>query len=555
VKVLDFGLAKVAPTSTGDPENSPTISMAATQAGVILGTAAYMPPEQARGKPVDKRADVWAFGCVLYELLTGDRTFGGDTVVDILGAVVNREPNWSALPPRSPVTTLKRCLEKDVKLRLRDIGDAMLVPEAAPVTVVGPNRKVVWALATIAIAAIALAIWNRPAAVPKPVVRLSISLPPGQEISDYPAISPDGQTVAYVTQQGTDEPQLYLRNLNSFEAKAVPGSTGSLHHDPFFSPDGKWVAFFAQGQLKKVEVAGCSPIKIAAIVLPFGGSWSDDDTIVFVGALNSGLLRVPSGGGKPEQLTTPDGIANGYAHAFPQWLPGGRDILFSVWGQGDGPAVFSLDSHQWKRIGSTIEAGYAGTIFAAGKDSSGHLLDVDASAGILATPFNLGDTKAATTKASVLNDVYYAEEDGRPFLAVSKNGTVVYAPGNPGKRSIVRVNRDGKVEPAEKTQAIYAEVALSPDGSKVIARQAGQLWVHDLNRGTATPLTLSNSGSNFQPRWSRDGKTILFASNREGNWDIYSQPADGSRPAEVLLKKPYDQFPLSVAPNGTLLYL
>jgi serine/threonine-protein kinase len=389
--------------------------------------------------------------------------------------------------------------------------------------------------------------------VPKPVIRLSIALPPGQEITDYPAISPDGQTIAYAARQGTQEAQLYIRKLNSFESRVVIGSS-SQRPQPFFSPDGKWVAFFAESQLKKVEVAGGSPIKIADAPLSFGGSWGDDDTIVFVPALGAGLVRVPAAGGKLESLTSPDGAGNGYAHVFPEWLPGGRKVFFSIWGQNSGAAVLSLDSNMWQRVAPKGGVSYSSAAFVAGVGSLGTLLNVDESAGVRAARIDISKAQPPSTQISVLNNVYFAEEDLRPYLAMSRNGTLVYVPGNPGKRTLAWVDRDGKVTSVGNNEDVYAEAALSPDGSKAVARHLTDLWIHDLQRATENRLTLADAGSNFRTVW-RDNNTVLFGSNRTGDWDIYSQPADGSRDAQSVLKRPSTQLPLSVGPDGTLLFL
>ena len=306
-----------------------------TQAGMILGTAAYMSPEQARGKAVDKRADIWAFGAVLFEMLTGRRAFAGDDLAITLAAVVMNDPAWATLAPATPwgvQQLLRRCLVKDPRQRIRDMGDVRLAlehandPAPAPAPAPDDRRRqlLVWASAAIAVVSLAVAafaIWNRPTAVQKTAVRLTIPLPPGQELTSYPAITRDGQTVAYVTRQGTDDAQLYLRDLSSFEPRAVADSSGALQ--PFFSPDGKWVAFFAQGQLQKAEVSGGTPIRLAEALNPLGGTWNDDNTIIFAPSLGSGLLRIPASGGTPESLTKPDGAAKGYAHVAPA-SPSGR---------------------------------------------------------------------------------------------------------------------------------------------------------------------------------------------------------------------------------------
>jgi eukaryotic-like serine/threonine-protein kinase len=561
VKILDFGLAKATeppPTEDGNPENSPTLTMGATAVGTILGTAAYMAPEQAKGKAADKRSDVWSFGVVLYEMLTGQRLFQGESAVEILGGVLNKEPDLSAAPARAH-KLLRWCLEKDRKDRLASISDARRLlsrdregADSAAATAPLPSRlgRTGWIVAGVVVASLVFALWDRPAAVQKTEARLTIPLPPGQEIASYPAITRDGRTVAYVTQQGADAPQLYLRDLNSFEARAVAGSSGAVQ--PFFSPDGKWVAFFAQGQLQKAEVSGGAPIRLAEAPYPQGGTWNDDNTVIYAESLNSGLLRIPASGGTPESLTKPDGAAKGYAHVYPQVLPGGRSVLFTIWGQTQGNAVLSLDSHRWEIV--LPRTSFAFGIFDPMRGSIGRLLVVDQSAGLMAAPFDAAHPARTSADTTVLSNVYYdVENEARGWLSISNTGTAVYAPGNPAKTSLVWVDREGKIESLGKDQDVYREASLSPDGARAVVRHGYNLWIHDLQRGTRSPLT-SGSASNIRPLWSRDGTRIIFGSNRGGDWDIYSQPADGSQPAEVLLKRPYDQLPLSISANGTLLY-
>ncbi len=563
LKILDFGLAKAMespPTSDGEPENSPTATILSTQAGTILGTSAYMSPEQARGETADRRSDIWSFGVIVYELLTGKRLFQGESTLEILGSVLNKEPDVSTAPVRVH-KLLRWSLEKDRKLRLASISDARKIlseelTPAPPATQRIAKIQLVWALALLALAAaLAFAIWRRVEAPSNPSVRLTIPLPPGQEITSAPAISPDGRTVAYAAKQGTDEPLLYLRNLDSFEARPVVASMGA--QEPFFSPNGKWVAFFAQGQLQKVEVAGGAPIHLAEASYPFGGTWSEDNTIIYAGAFNSGILRIPASGGTPESLTKPDGAAKGDAHLFPQALPGGRSVYFSISGQSKSGVVLPLDSAQgeraaWQQV--VRQTGRLNGIFQPLAGSRGLLLLGDYSGGIRAAPFDAAHPTPINAGIAVLSNVYYGvESESRPWLAVSRNGTAVYAPGNPGKRSLVWVDREGKVEPAVKDQDLYRDLALSPDGTKAVVRLGVDLWIEDLQRGTRNRLTPPNA-LHSQPLWSRDGATIFYGSDRGGDWDIYSQPADGSRPEESLFKQPYDQFPQSILADGTLLY-
>jgi hypothetical protein len=410
----------------------------------------------------------------------------------------------------------------------------------------------VWASALVAVVSLSVAgfaLWNRPAAVQKTSARLTIPLPPGAEVTSYPAITRDGRTVAYVAQQGTEDSHLYLRDLNSFEARAVAGSSGA--RQPFFSPDGKWVAFFAQGQLQKAEVAGGGAIRVVGAAYAFGGTWTEDNTIIYAASLGSGLLRIPASGGTPESVTKPDGATKGYAHVFPQALPGGR-VLFTIWGQAQGGAVLSLDSGRWEMVLPTTKIGAA--IFDPAGGSSARLLLVDQVADIRAAPFDPAHPARTSADTSVLSGVHFdVDTETQGWLAVSNSGTAVYAPGNPAKTSLIWVDQEGKVESLKRDQDAYREVGLSPDGAKAVVRHGLDLWIHDLQRGTRSPLT-SESASNILPLWSRDGPRIMFASNRGGDWDIYAQPADGSRPAEPLLKRPYDQFPYSMMPDGTLLY-
>ncbi len=573
VKVLDFGLAKAldGKSSSATADNSPTItSPAMTQAGMILGTAAYMAPEQAKGKTVDKRADIWAFGVVLHEMLTGQRLFSAETIPETLAHVMTREIDLGTLPattPRHIRTLLARCLVKEPKQRLRDIGEARLAVEGAFETAAPPTAatatqaalasrsRLPWAvagsLAVVAAAAVMFGGRSVPVDVETASTRLTIPLPPGHELTSSPAITRDGRTVVYVTQQGLDAPQLYLRDLSSFEARVVAGSSGAVQ--PFFSPDGKWVAFFGQGQLQKAEVAGGAPIRLAEAAFPLGGTWNDDNSIIYTTSLNSGLLRIPASGGTPESLTKPDGAASGYAHVFPQVLPGGRRVLFTIWGTTTGSAALSLESRRWDMVLPTTLSFTAG-LFDPARGSTGRILVVDQSAGVVAAPFDAAHPAPTSLSTTVLSNVYSElERESRGWLAISDNGTAVYAAGNPAKTSLVWVDREGKTESLGKGQDLYRQLRLSPDGMKAVVRVGLNLWIHDLQRGTRAPLTSGNASSFYQ-LWSPDATRVIFGSNRGGDWDIYSQLSDGSRPADVLLKQPYDQYPSSMARDGTLLY-
>jgi Tol biopolymer transport system component len=565
IKLLDFGLAKIGVTAK--PASEATLTMALTAKNEIVGTLYYMSPEQLHaqgtGREIDARSDIFSFGLVLYEMLTGKRAFEGSSPASVIAAIMERPaPSIADVAPPALDRVLRKCLAKDPDSRwqsVRDLKDELEWISAAPEngTAVPARSRLVRGLtgaavvlALIAAGSLVFALRNRAAAVRKTAARFTISLPAGQEITSSPAITRDGRSIAYVAQQGTGDPQLYLRDLNSFEARPVAGSSGA--RGSFFSPDGKWVAFFAQRQLLKAEVAGGAPIRLAEAAYPWGGTWNDDNTIIYATSLGSGLGRISASGGTIESLTKPDGAAKGYAHVYPQALPGGRSVLFSVFGQAQGTAVLSLDSHRWEIV-LPVQS-FALGVFDPVSGSSGRLLVVDQAGGIRAAPFDAAHPAPTSVDRTVLTDVYYdVENESRGWLAVSDTRTAVYVPGSPAKTSLVWVDREGKVESLGKDQDAYREASLSPDGTKAAVRHGYEIWLHDLRRGTRSPLT--SGTDSFLPIWSPDGKRIVFGSNRGGDWDIYSQPVDGSRPAEVMLKRPYDQFPQSIARDGTVLYM
>ena len=343
VKVLDFGLAKAweaDPISggSGDVSRSPTLAYSGTQAGVILGTAAYMSPEQARGKVVDRRADVWAFGVLLYEMLVGGKLFGGETATDIIASVVKEQPDWERLPedtPRVLRSLLRRCLVKDPRQRLRDNGDARLelagvgdVDGPSPVEAPRRSRLGTAALAALATIASGVALWSLSrGSDPPPAYRLSIPLPEGHALTSGPALSYDGQLVAFTSTDGVSPARLYVRSLTDAEVRPLPGTEGA--EDPFFSPDGSSLAFFAKGVLWRTSSEGGAPLRLADAPAPAGGTWGEDDSIVFVPTWNGGLYRVHAGGGEPELLLRPE-AGREYACVMPRFLPGGGGLLIQA---------------------------------------------------------------------------------------------------------------------------------------------------------------------------------------------------------------------------------
>jgi eukaryotic-like serine/threonine-protein kinase len=570
IKLLDFGLAKLGAAvaeQAATAADGATFSLALTGKHEIVGTLHYMSPEQLQasvgGRPIDARSDIFSFGVVLYELLTGKRAFEGSSPASVIAAIMERPaPSIAEVAPPALDRVLRTCLAKDPDDRWQSVRDlkrelqwiaADPPPDAVPAArwKAGRLAGAMAAIAVVSLAALAVVLWQRPADAQKTSARLTIALPPGHEVTTYPAITRDGRMVAYVTRQGNADTQLYLRDLNAFEARQVPGSSGA--HAPFFSPDGKWVGFFAQGHLQKAAVAGGAPVRLVEAAYPQGGTWNADDTIIYAASLASGLLRIPAGGGPVESLTRPDEAENGYAHAFPEALPGGRHVLFTMWGRTQGSAVFSLASRQATVV--LPSPSFAFSIFDPMGGSGGRLLVVDQSAGMRAAPFDPARPAPTTAGATVLSNVFWeVETQVRGWMAISETGTAVYVAGNPAKSSLVWVDRDGRIDALPAGQDLYREVALSPDGTKAVVRQGNTLWLHDLLRGTRSPLT-PGSASNFLPSWSPDGSRVIFASNRGGSWDIYSQLADGSQPADVVLQRPYDQFPYAMLADGTVLYL
>ena len=554
VKILDFGLAKTSESSASDPEDSPTRTLTQTRAGMILGTAAYMAPEQARGKPVDHRADIWAFGCVLYEMLTGKKAFSGETVTDILAAVVTKEPDLTDVPVKAR-RLVQRCLEKDPQKRLRDIGDVdLLLLENQPSFSRKPYLVTMGVAIGFVLVALALAsfLWIRgPSAGPSPVLRFAITLEPNEELTDSPAISPDGRMIAYASQKGSGDPRMYLRDLSAFEAREVVGSSGCSA--PFFSPDGKWLGFFSQGQLQKVETSGGAPVTLAAATFPFGGTFLEDGSVVYVPDETSGLMLIRPGRTEPESLTRPDGGENGYSHLWPQALPGGKYVLFAIQGkQKRGIAAFSLETRKWELVVPGVTAGVAGTIVG----STVRIFVSDLNTSVKAAALNIRHPAPVSADRTVLENVNYEIGWRRMSLAVSRSGSAAYVTGDPGKRSLVWVDRTGHAAPAVDAPGWFLQSVLSPDGHKVLALIGPDLWVYELDAGTRHRLTFyGNSGINASsPIWTRDGSRVIYAANDGVDYDMYSQPSDGSRPGERLLKRPFNQYPTSIAPDGTLLF-
>ncbi len=451
LKVLDFGLAKAL---AGDPidqvaSNSPTLAASLlTRGAMLLGTAAYMSPEQARGKPADKRSDIFAFGSVLYEMLAGKQAFGGETISDSLAAILTKEPDRSRLPEATPAKLrrlLDRCLEKDVRLRLRDIGEARILlhaPEPEEVPLAPDPRppvrwRAVWALSTIALAAVAAsATWflsRPPKPVQRPVTRLATTLPEVGGRNINPAISRDGTRLAY---RAGSPLRLYLRMMDQIEAKPIAGTELGAGGLPFFSPDGQWIGFFQGGKLKKVQALGGPTITLCdAPTIPSGASWGTDGNIIFGAGSPAGLARVSAAGGKPQALTAPDAKKGERSHRWPAILPGGQAVLFAIdGGAGDNAriAVLSLRTGEQRVL---IEGGTGGTRPsyvptgpAPDGRGTGHVVYWRAGS-LFAVPFDLDRLQVWGSPVPILEGVSGSASIGLAEYALSDTGALVYAPG------------------------------------------------------------------------------------------------------------------------------
>ena len=594
VKVLDFGLAKAFaadPTSDVYDSNSPTLSASPSIPGAIIGTAAYMSPEQARGKVVDKRTDIWAFGCVLYELLTAKQVFAGETVTDILGAVLHKEPDWTLLPETTPASIrvlLRRCLEKEARRRFRDaadvrieIEDALNAPLSAELAVVkAPFRSVwgrglIWALAgaMVAAAVAAIAIFSKPPAQ-QPVSRVTITLPLGQHLAslDQPAIaiSPDGKNLVYVAVQSSDvapasgrplgqrdagatgTQQLFLRPLDSLESKPIAGTEGAT--GPFFSPDGQWIGFFASGKLKKVSVNGGSAITLASAPNPGGASWSSQGTLALQPiAAPQGLQQVSEEGGTPEALTRL--VKGDYVHRWPEFLPGGKAVLFA------GSATFGAWSNAQiavQPVGSSERKNLAQGGTQPRYAPTGHLLYLQ-SGTLMAAPFDSRGLVLTGAAVPALEGVMQSLATGAAQYSISSTGTLAYLAGGAtgGQSHLVWVSRNGEEQSIPAPTHSYEYPRVSPDGRRVavaIGDRETQTWVYDVARGTLNRLTFEGN-VNTVPTWSPDGKRIAFRSTRTGapGGNMFWQASDGSGGDERLTTSENLQGPSSFSPDGQLL--
>ncbi len=547
VKILDFGLAKIVEPldkSTGS-DHSPAVTLQATEAGIIMGTAAYMAPEQARGQPVDRRADIWAFGVVLYEILSGHRPFAGNSVSDTLAEVLTREPDWSLLPKDTPHHVrrlLRRCLERDRRKRLRDLGDAWTESDSVPVEPrAGLARAwLPWLAAALfgLIAAVAVwALWQvRRPVHDRPSLRLDLEV--GEPAFDL-AISPDGMRVVY-SRALLGGGLLVARRLDEDKSTTLAGTEGAMA--PFFSPDGKWIGFFSGRKLRKVASGGGVPITLCDAPNGRGGSWDEDDTMVVSLNITSGLSRVPAAGGKPLPLT--DEAQGSITHRWPQVLPRGKGIVFT---SGDG--------HQFSvwvvKPGSVRPRMLIRNSSGARYLDSGHLVYFH-QGSLIAAPFNLDRLELEGPGVSLVSGIAQVATL-KPEFEISKSGTLIYRRGSSQVNRVVSwLDSTGKVEPLLSNPARYLTPKLSPDGKRLAVTieqgDGANVWVRDLSRETMTPMPVA-AEYQFCPLWMPDGEYLFFQSGGKLAW----ARADGGGKTEFV-EDTRQAYPWSFSADGKRLY-
>jgi hypothetical protein len=564
VKVVDFGLAKtVAPRPALDVSAEPI-----TMSGVVIGTARYMSPEQVKGENADTRSDVWAFGCVLYEMLTARPVFPGRSVSEVVAAVLRDDPDWDALPAGTPAPVsrlLRRCLRRDPRARLQHIGDArleLMESEETPAPDASRARRSVTRWRTGALAAVAAIIglagalfWRSPPSGPRPpAARLSLELPAGLRLASgfsAPfAIAPAGSPVVIEAVEGAVR-RLYVRDLADPSLRAMAGTEGASQ--PFFSADGVWVGFFANRKLSKVPVAGGPVLTVADIGSnPRGATWAPDGTIVVAPTQTAGLVRISERGGRPAALTTLDRARGEFSHRWPDMLPGGKWVLFSV-GMEDAPfdeariEAVSLETGERRPVVSG--AGFARYL------PPGRLLFVRG--GLLhAVGFDPERVVVQGTPDVVLDAVRYDWRNGGGHLAVSQSGVLVYATDEPTSSEyyLAWVDREGRFTRASDTPRSFRDIKASPDGRRLAAvvgtSTESDLWLVDAN---GTLSRLSSELSPHRPTWTAGGTGITVGARRGGRWRLLTVPADGKGDPIVLFEGSNRLYPNAWSPDGRYL--
>jgi serine/threonine-protein kinase len=562
VKVLDFGLAAVAQSSDpSDPVNSPTLTISPTRAGMILGTAGYMSPEQARGKAVDKRADIWAFGVVLYEMLTGKRLFEGETISDTLAAVLKTEPDLTQVPAKVR-RLLEACLQKDPKQRLQAIGDwRLLLTDVLPQVTTPSRSRLGWLAAALAVVSIGLSAvaWRATRPVERtlqPLIRLDVDLGPDAVAGRFTttAISPDGTRIVFPA-KGTDgKPMLATRLLSETKPAFLSGTDNG--RDPFFSPDGQWIGFFADEKMKKISVQGGAPVVLCNAPDARGASWGEDGNISVALNTNSPLSRVPTNGGTPKPVTKLQGAVT---HRWPQPLPGSEAVLFTlspnVTGFEDASiAALSLKTGEIKVL---VRSGYFGRYLPTG-GSTGHLVYVHE--GVLfAVPFDPARLQLRGAAVPLLEDLAGDPNSGAgqfSFSAVpSGPGTFAYRTGKVSVQTwpVSWLDNSGKTQPLIATPGFYSVPRISPDGQRLallkIAGNDRVIFIYDWRRDTMSRLTFDTQQPST-PTWSPDGKHIVFGLFSAGGYSLGWMRADGVGETHYLLDSKNGAVPYSFFPDG-----
>ena len=574
VKVLDFGLAKAMDSSpaAASPANSPTLSVMATQAGIIMGTAAYMSPEQAKGTATDRRSDVFAFGTVLYELLSGRQPFRGDTAAEIMAAVMIRDADLSALPPGlNPriADLIKRCLEKTPKNRWQSMGDLRVeletlavAPYATMQVVAGAPLQPLWRraipiVATVVITAVVATLATRWLTQPPPADIVRFGIPSLNFASRFLnlAISPDGRRVAYVTANATNtDSQLMLRTIGDLEARPIAGTVGPVQN-PAFSPDGQFVAYYsvADASLKRIPISGGAPMTLVRASVPFTGlSWGDSGLLF--GQAN-GIHRVSANGGEAEVVVATE---SGQRVAAPQFVDKRGSILFTFTAAGWEKAQVEVQTPDRQRHVLVAGASDARAV------ATGHLIYA-AGASLMAVPFDTSTHQVRGVAIPVVEGVARAgQQTWGAHYSVSGNGSLLYVPGaavtSSARRRLALVDGSGKAEPLNLPAGPYLHPRVSPDGRRVVVGtddgKEAAIWVYELS-GAGPPRRLTLEGRNLAPIWTRDGRFITFQSDREGDRGLFQQAVDGTAPAERLTKTEpgMEHFPDSWSPDGKVLSL
>ncbi len=577
-KVLDFGLARSDDSgqSSSGALDAPTLSRmqhSPTIAGAILGTAAYMSPEQARGRRVDKRTDIWSFGVVLYEMLTGASPFRGETATDSIGAVLHKDLDLNLLPPGTPANVrrvLTRCLERDKNQRVRDIGDVRLElqhdthkePQDPIVAARGKGSLIlvpVLLLLAIGLTAGAWFLKPQPPQSPAPQVRLSIPLPAGMEIAGPIAISPNGETIAFTARDAFGVVRLYTRRLDSYEIVEIEGSVGAVA--PFFSPDSTSIGFASRRMLLRVPVAGGRPITITQASENFGGgTWLADDTIIYSEVLGSALKRVGADGRQYEDvsaLVPGDGF---YAHVWPQSIPGTSKVLFTGWkdnstqGEGGG-RILDIETGEHRRVAFSSGGFGAPTRWAA----SGHLLFEGINSHYLRAirmdPSSDELVPQAEAK-TLVTGVHGPANMTRLYFDVSEEGTLAYVPVESDGNRLVWVDQQGNIEPVlDQSNIDYLglsrQVVISPDGTQALLGGGGEIGVLDLRTGQCRRIT-NSPGNKFAEAWSPDGSRVYFTSNKDKQWSIWAVGLGTNAAEEMIFQGEGDVFDVAVAEDGTI---